>query len=109
DIVYRQTPRENDHVNSCWMCDHGRLNYKYLEAENRCLEPQVLSGNELVGTDWKNAIAQAAMHLRQFFGASVPIIASVRMTNEELWLTRKIADWLGVAYIDLVPCLGDGD
>ena len=109
DIVYRQTPRENDHVNSCWMCDYGRLNYKYLEAENRCLEPQVLSGNKLVGTDWKNAIAQAVMQLRQFFGASVAIIASGRMTNEELWLTRKIADLLGVAYIDIVPRVGDGD
>ena len=109
DIVYRQTPRQNDHVNSCWMCDYGRLNYKYLEAENRCLEPQVLSGNKLVGTDWKNAIAQAAMQLRQFFGASVAIIASGRMTNEELWLTRKIADLLGVAYIDIVPRVGDGD
>ena len=21
DIIYRQTPRENNHVNSCWMCD----------------------------------------------------------------------------------------
>src|SRR5439155_1609702 len=26
DIVYRQTPRENDHVNSCWMCDYRNPN-----------------------------------------------------------------------------------
>ncbi len=70
DIVYRQTPRENDHVNSCWMCDYGRLNFKYLEAKN---------------------------------------IASGRMTNEELWLTRKIGDLLGVRYIDIVPRFGEGD
>ena len=43
DVIYRQTPRENNHVNSCWMCDYGRLNYKYLEAPDRLLEPQIRS------------------------------------------------------------------
>ncbi len=109
DIVYRQTPRENDHVNSCWMCDYGRLNFKYLEAENRLLEPQVRSGNSLASTDWKNAIGQAAMQLRQFSGANIAIVASGRMTNEELWLTRKIADFVGARYIDIVPRFGEGD
>jgi NADH-quinone oxidoreductase subunit G len=109
DIVYRQTPRENDHVNSCWMCDYGRLNFKYLEAENRLLEPQVSNGTELTPTDWKAAINHVALQLRQFNAANIAIIASGRMTNEELWLTRKIADFLGVRYIDIVPRLGEGD
>ncbi len=109
DIVYRQTPRENDHVNSCWMCDYGRLNFKYLEAENRLIEPQILSGNTLAVIDWKAAINQAALQLRQFNGSKIAIIASGRMTNEELWLTRKIADLLGVHYIDIVPRFGEGD
>ena len=29
DVIYRQTPRENDAVNSNWMCDYGRLNFDY--------------------------------------------------------------------------------
>src|SRR5205814_1292947 len=86
------------HVNSCWMCDYGRLNFKYLEAENRILEPQISNGEELVPSDWKSAIAHAALQLRQFSGANVAIIASGRMTNEELWLTRKIAELLGARY-----------
>jgi len=109
DIVYRQTPRENDHVNSCWMCDYGRLNFKYLEAENRLLEPQVRGGNVLAVTDWKNAIDQAALQLRQFHGSNIAMIASGRMTNEELWLAKKIADLLDVRYIDIVPRRGEGD
>ena len=109
DIVYRQTPRENDDVNSCWMCDYGRLNFKYLEAENRLLEPQIFNGKELMPVDWKSAIANAALQLRQFSGANIAIIASGRMTNEELWLTRKIADLLGVGYIDIVPRFDEGD
>jgi NADH-quinone oxidoreductase subunit G len=109
DVIYRQTPRQNDHVNSCWMCDYGRLNFKYLEAENRLLEPQVRSGLKLIATDWKNAITQAAMQLRQFGGANIAIIASGRMTNEELWLTRKIADIVGARYLDIIPRFGEGD
>src|ERR1700719_3809954 len=109
DIVYRQPPRENDHVNSCWMRDYGRLNFKYLEADNRLLEPQLASGNSLAAADWKNAIAQAAMQLRQFSGGNIAIVASGRMTNEELWLTRKIADFVGARYVDIVPRFGRGD
>jgi NADH-quinone oxidoreductase subunit G len=109
DIVYRQTPRENDQVNSCWMCDYGRLNFKYLEAENRLLEPYMLTGNKLMSANWKDAIAQAARQLRQFSGWNIAIIASGRMTNEELWLTRKTADLLGVRYIDILPRVGPGD
>src|SRR5947209_17271557 len=91
------------------MCDYGRLNFKYLEADNRLLEPQIFGGKELASADWKSAINQAALQFRQFSGANIAIIASGRMTNEELWLTRKIADLLGVRYIDIVPRHGEGD
>jgi NADH-quinone oxidoreductase subunit G len=109
DVIYRQTPRENDHVNSCWMCDYGRLNFKFLEAENRLLEPQVRSEGKLVPADWPTAIAQAALQLKQFSGPEIAIIASGRMTNEELWLTSQLAKSLGVQWIDIVPRRGPGD
>src|SRR5204862_1789015 len=79
------------------------------EAENRLLEPQTLSGNQLTVMDWKDAINQAALQLRQLHGSNIAIIASGRMTNEELWLTKKIADLLSVRYIDIVPRFGEGD
>jgi len=109
DVIYRQTPRENDHVNSAWMCDYGRLNFKYLEAENRLLEPQVRFEGKLVAVDWPTAIAQAALQLKQFSGAEIAIIASGRMTNEELWLTSQLAKSLGTQMIDIVPRRGPGD
>jgi NADH-quinone oxidoreductase subunit G len=89
DVIYRQTPRENDHVNSCWMCDYGRLNFKYLEAENRLLDPRIRFEGKLIPADWPTAIAQAALQLKQFAGSEIAIIASGRMTNEELWLTSQ--------------------
>jgi len=109
DVVYRQTPRENDHVNSCWMCDYGRLNFKYLEAEDRLLEPQIRSDRELVPADWPTAIGHAALLLKQFAASEIAIIASCRMTNEELWLTTQVAKSLGVEWIDIVPRRAAGD
>src|SRR5215469_2188881 len=109
DVIYRQTPRENDHVNSCWMCDFGRLNYKYLEAADRLLEPQIRSAGRLVPADWPTAIGQAALQLKQFSGSEIAIVASGRMTNEELWLTAQLANSLGVKRIDIVPRRGKAD
>jgi NADH-quinone oxidoreductase subunit G len=110
DVIYRQTPRENDAVNCCWMCDYGRLNFKYLEADNRLLEPRIRSeGGKLVAVDWPTTIAQAALQLKQFSGPEIAIVASGRMTNEELWLTLQLAKALKVELIDIVPRRASGD
>jgi NADH-quinone oxidoreductase subunit G len=109
DVIYRQTPRENDHVNSCWMCDYGRLNFRFLEAENRLLEPQIRSDGKLIAADWPGAVAQAALQLKQFTGNEIAIVASGRMTNEELWLASQLAKSLGVQWIDIVPRREPGD
>jgi NADH-quinone oxidoreductase subunit G len=109
DVIYRQTPRENDAVNSCWMCDYGRLNFDYLQSEKRLLQPEILSGDKLIPTDWNVAIAHAAAQLKHFSGWEIAIIASGRMTNEELWLTGQLARTLGVELIDIVPRTGPSD
>src|SRR5579864_8033363 len=79
DVIYRQTPRDNDEVNSCWMCDYGRLKFDYLESEKRLLEPQIFSNGKLIAADWKSAITHAALQLRHFGGWEIAIIASGRM------------------------------
>src|SRR6266699_3745953 len=109
DVIYRQTPRENDAVNSSWMCDYGRLNFDYVQSERRLLEPQIVSDEKLVSVDWREAIAQAALQVKQFSGSEIAIIASGRMTNEELWLTLELARTLAVELIDIVPRTGPGD
>jgi NADH-quinone oxidoreductase subunit G len=109
DVIYRQTPRENNAVNSSWMCDYGRLNFAYLESEMRLLEPQAFLNGKLEASTWKNAISEAAMQLRQLPGSQIAVLASGRMTNEELWLTAKLARHLGVEVLDIVPRTGPGD
>jgi NADH-quinone oxidoreductase subunit G len=109
DVIHRQTPRENDAVNSCWMCDYGRLNFDYVHSDRRLLEPQILQQNKLVPSDWKTAITNAALQLKHFSGWNIAIIASARMTNEEMWLTARVAQSLGVQWVEIIPRRGPGD
>jgi len=82
DTIYRQTPRENDAVNSCWMCDYGRLNFDYLQNERRMLEPLVREENALKPTTWSRAIETVVARLKPFVSWQIAILASGRMTNE---------------------------
>jgi NADH-quinone oxidoreductase subunit G len=91
------------------MCDYGRLNIDYLTSDKRLLEPRILSGDKLAIADWKTAIGHVALQLRHFPGWQTAIIASGRMTNEELWLTAQLARTLGIELIDIVPRTGPGD
>jgi NADH-quinone oxidoreductase subunit G len=109
DVIYRQTPRENDAVNSSWMCDYGRLNFDFVQSEDRLLEPEILSDGKMIPVDWDTAIKHAVLQLRHFQGWEIAIIASGRMTNEELWLTSQLARTIGVTLIDIVPRRGPGD
>jgi NADH-quinone oxidoreductase subunit G len=109
DVIYRQTPRENNAVNSSWMCDYGRLNFEYLQSDKRMLQPEILSGDKLISTEWNVAITHTAVQLKHFSGWEIAILASGRMTNEELWLTSQLAKILGVDLIDIVPRTGPGD
>ncbi len=110
DQVYRQTPRENNDVNSSWMCDHGRLNFHYLHREDRLTTPLLRDADSrLVASDWKTALGKATRQLREFKGGEIAIIASARMTNEELFLTRRLGETLGCELIDVVPHNDVGD
>jgi NADH-quinone oxidoreductase subunit G len=102
--VYRYEPRQNDAVNSCWMCDAGRLNYKWIGREDRLKEVQ--RKNEK--TVWTVALNEIAAKLKTAPAGSVAIVASARQTNEELWLLGKLKSKLG-ALSDSVPRTGEAD
>src|SRR5207245_8077908 len=76
---------------------------------NLLLAPQISAQANLIPEQWPTSIAQAALQLKQFSGHEIAIVASGRMTNEELWLTLQLAKSLGVQMIDIVPRRGPGD
>src|ERR1700736_1356769 len=109
NVIYRQTPRENDEVNSSWMCDYGRLNFHYLNSPERLQNPQIREKESLVDASWKSALAKAGEEPKKFGKDRIGIIGSARMTNEELWLTKKLIESLGTTDYDIVPRPGEAD
>jgi len=103
--IHRINPRENMAVNTYWMPDSHRLNYTYLHREDRLKAP-VVKGASL---RWKEAIAATAEALKAHAGSATAIIASGRQTNEELFLTRRLAKTLGTDLIDIRPRPQQGD
>jgi NADH-quinone oxidoreductase subunit G len=107
--VYRYEPRENDAVNSSWMCDYGRLNYKWIGAANRLTEVRRQNPGAGGGQiPWVTAIHEISDRLGKAKPGSVAIIASARQTNEELFLLARLAKKLG-ALTDSVPRSGQAD
>ena len=102
--AYRYVPHENDAVNGPWMCDAGRLNYKWIGREDR-LKDVLARGQK---TTWTAALNEIASQLKQAGQGSVAIVASARQTNEELWLLGKLKAKLG-APSDAVARFGEGD
>ncbi len=41
NVVVRLRPRPNEDVNSYFMCDHGRLNYRWMNRQDRVDVPMV--------------------------------------------------------------------
>ncbi len=104
DAVYRYEPRENEAVNGCWMCDAGRLNYKWIGREDR-LQDVLVRGRK---STWSTALGEIGAKLRDAAPGSVAIVASARQTNEELYLLRKLALRLQ-APMDAIPRTGEAD
>jgi len=103
--IYRFEPRQNDAVNSTWMCDYGRLNYKWIHREDRLTALGNLRGP---GRSWASVVKEISVLLNKAHQGSVAIIASARQTNEELFLLKKLATNLG-ATTDSVARVGEGD
>jgi len=116
--VYRYEPRENDAVNASWMCDYGRLNYKWIGSEER-LTKLVTPGTKLQSQPapagqrgqvavWLGVLAEISAKLKGAAPGSVAIVASARQTNEELYLLSKLGKKFE-ALTDSVPRVGEGD
>lgn len=107
NVIQRITPRENDFVNSCWMPDSHRLNFHYVNSAERLVEP-IVRGDE-PPTKWSDALTAAVNKLKSTAGKTA-MIASARMTLEEMFLAKRLASALGITLFDVLarPQKGDG-
>ncbi len=110
-LVYRQTPRENEEVNSQWMCDQGRLGFHYIHQADRLVEPVAKIGQGKLSTPWSEVIPNLAAQLRGRKSDKIAIVASGRLTNEEAFLLSQIRRTLGGNDVlcDIVPRTDEAD
>ena len=92
DSVVRFKPRPNEEVNKHFMCDYGRLNYRWVNRQDRAELPMVRANGVLTATEWETAITAAA---RIVSGKNVHVIASPMLSNEALFLLSELIEHNG--------------
>ena len=108
--VARLKPRFNADVNSWWLCDAGRYGFGFVDANDRLLVPTRREGETTSEATWDEAIAAVAGALRRLSPDEVGVIASPRMSNEDLAALRRLLDICGVQRIAAgVPVRAPGD
>lgn len=87
-VVVRVRPRVNAEVNRYFICDHGRLHYRWMNRGDRIEAPLVAERGELVATDWDHALGRAAELLAGVSGRAAALV-SPTASNEALFLVRR--------------------
>jgi NADH-quinone oxidoreductase subunit G len=111
--IWRLTPRRNDDVNDTWMCDAGRLNYKFVEDTERLRTPMIAGAEGLVATGWESALEQTATAISDFtkrhgakaFGA----VVSPHLTNEENYRFGELVGAIGAGRVAMAVRQGKQD
>ena len=105
EVVVRIRPRPNLEVNRHFICDYGRMNYRWMNRGDRVEAPLVREGGRHVATDWDTALDRLGQAVRGASGTAV-ILATGRASTESLGLVRRMLDGFEVTAAVQVP-LGD--
>jgi NADH-quinone oxidoreductase subunit G len=90
--VARLRPRPNEDVNKYFMCDYGRLNYRWINRQDRATRPMASTNGVLGATEWETAIHTAASLIAS---NKVHVIASPMLSNEALFLLSELIEHNG--------------
>ena len=93
--IKRMMPRQNEQVNEIWICDKGRFSgYHFSESKDRLTQPLIRKNGQLTPATWGEALDLIGEKLTQA-GADTVTLASGRLSNEDLYNLRKLADHQG--------------
>jgi len=108
--VVRLKPRFNEAVNKWWICDAGRYGSAFVDDDTRLQAPARRDGEKTLEIAWTEMIPLAAGRLRGYRADEIGILASPKLSNEDLFLLRRLCDALGVGAVDYrVPPAAPGD
>jgi NADH-quinone oxidoreductase subunit G len=89
EVVVRVRARPNLEVNRYFICDHGRMQYKWMNRGDRIEAPLVRWEGELKATDWDEALARVAAILRGASGKAIALV-SPGASSEALALAKRL-------------------
>ncbi len=89
DVVVRVRPRANSDVNAHFMCDTGRMHYRWMNRGDRIEAPLIAHGGDLHATDWDHALNEAARLVSGSSGRAV-LLSSASASNEAMFLAKKL-------------------
>jgi NADH-quinone oxidoreductase subunit G len=99
EVVVRVRPRPNLEVNRYFICDHGRMNYRWMNRGDRIEAPLVRDGSGLRATDWDEAFARVLGILRGAAeGGKAVSLVSAGASTEALAAAKKLLSgfaWTG--------------
>lgn len=103
--IKRIVPRENQAVNSIWLCDKGRFAHHFANASDRLTSPLVRKNGKLEKATWSEALDMVASRFgeikAQQGGAALGGLGGDRVSNEDLYLFGKLfRDVLGSGNLD---------
>jgi len=89
NTVVRIRPRANLEVNRHFICDTGRMNYRWMNRGDRIEAPLVREGGRHVAADWDQARDRVAALVRK--GGRVVLLAAGGASLESLGMLRRLA------------------
>jgi NADH-quinone oxidoreductase subunit G len=98
--VARLKPRFNADVNRWWICDEGRYDFRWIDDETRLTVPRRREGEKTLDVSWDDAITAAAGALARYRPEEIGVLASPRMSNEDLFVLRELLSAMGVTQVD---------
>jgi NADH-quinone oxidoreductase subunit G len=101
--VLRIDPRTNMHVNTYWMCDHGRISTPSTINDQRVDGPMVRRNGALHAATWDEAMAAATEALGSVKHQDIVVLGSAFASNEDNYaLARFAKDVLKTTNIDFI-------
>ncbi len=98
--VIRVVPEENAEVNETWISDRDRFSYEGMYSDNRLTQVMQKNDGEWQPSYWSDALHSIAQTLKQYDAEEIGFLVSPNQSNEEIYLTQKLARALEIKNID---------
>ena len=90
--IMQAIPDANGPANHGQACVKGRFSIPdFVHSPERLTTPLIRQGDQLLPASWEEALDLAANRLKSYGPQEVAVIASARCTNEDVYVTQKLA------------------